>query len=458
MSANFKGLLQRIFLAAASLFCLICITSCATFIGTQSEINSSIAKGDYAKASQVLSAKEKTYGSSNAFLYLVDKGYVLHMQRDFKASIDAFQQAKDKYDELYTKSVSRILGSFALNDYALPYRGEDFERVMINIFQALNYFESGDLQGALVEARDTDSVLNLINNRYKSNEKNVYSEDAFARFLAGIFYEAQGTAQGYNDAFISYSKAIQTYENNYARNYGLNAPHILKENLLAAAQFMGEANLRDCVSKYGNLKFMGLKEKAKKADVYLIQYNGFSPVKIEANFPVLLPDGYVMPLAFPKYVQVGHLEEFSEFSAQDNNGRIFKVPSQTAEDIGAIAIKNLDDRKVRTIAKAVVSAAGKYTAEKIGGQKIEKKYGRDSAFFFTLVSDIFNLSTNRADLRSWRTLPSEIRVARLLLDPGEYSFRQDNFDASGNVLEIFYLGEFTLRAGEKKFLVIRTAK
>ena len=406
----------------------------------------------------MLSAKEKTYGRNNAFLYFVDKGFLLHMQKDFRGSIDAFQKAKDKYDELYTKSVSRIAGSFALNDYAMPYRGEDFERVMINIFQSLNYFECGDLEGALVEARDTDSVLNIINSRYGSNEKNVYSEDAFARFLAGIFYEAQGTPGGYNDAFISYSKAMQTYENNYAKHYGLNAPQVLRENLLAAAEFMGREELKECISKYGNLKFMSLKEKATKAEVYLIQYNGLSAAKIEASIPVLLPDGYIIPLAFPMYERLRHLEVSSDLCAVDNKGNALTVPSEKAEDIDAIAIKNLDDRKARIIAKIMVSSAGKYAAEKTGGREIEKKYGRRSALYFTLLSDIFNVTTNKADLRSWRTLPSEIRIARMLLDPGQYSFRQDNFDANGKIMEIFYMGEFALKAGDKKFFIIRTTR
>src|SRR3990167_11162667 len=108
---------------------------------------------------------------------------------------------------------------------------------MINIFQALNYCMVGDLDEALVEARQVDSKLSSINNRYKPGEKNAYKEDAFARLFMGIIYEASNTPEDMNNAFISYRKALEIYETDFQENYDVSTPSLLKENLLAAADY-----------------------------------------------------------------------------------------------------------------------------------------------------------------------------------------------------------------------------
>ena len=339
---------------------------------------------------------------------------------------------------MYTKSVTGIVGTWLINEYTVPYRGEDFERVMINIFQALNYSMLNNLEEALVEARDVDLKLRLINNRYGPNEKNVYKEDAFARFFMGILYEAQKTREGYNDAYISYSKAREIYRDDYAKNYNTPAPSLLEENLFTAAEFMEK----------------GVKQ-TQKAGVYLIQYNGLLPLKTETAIPIPLPDGYIASLAFPQYKKRESLIQRSRFQAKNNQGANFEAETELAEDISAIAGKNLENRKARVIAKAVAVASAKYFAEKEVEKQIQKEHGGSAGSGFRIASSLFNLITSRADLRSWQILPSRIRIARLLLEPGEYSLAVTNFDSDGNPLGRQEIGRVKLSAGEKKFCIVR---
>ena len=243
-----------------------------------------LAQGRYRQAVSFLDSNKKSYGRNNLLLYLLNKGCILHFSGEYRQSIDILEKAKQEYDRLYTKSATGIAGTWLMNEYAAPYRGEDFERVMINIFQALNYSLLDNIEEALVEARDVDLKLRLINNRYGPNEKNAYKEDAFARFFMGILYEALKSNDGYNDAYISYSKALEIYRDDYAKNYNVRPPSLLKENLLAAAEFM-EKSIR----------------RAQKAEVYLIQYNGLLPSKTETTIPIPLPDGYIVSLAFSQY-------------------------------------------------------------------------------------------------------------------------------------------------------------
>ena len=64
------------------------------------------------------------------------------------------------------------------------------------------------------------------------------------------------------------------------------------------------------------------------------------------------------------------------------------------------------------------------------------------------VGSIYNLVSERADLRSWQTLPAHIHIARLFVEPGEYALVVGRED----------LGMVRLAAGEKKFFVVRTAR
>jgi len=453
----FNGL-KRGLAALLLLFFVFSLSSCASSSRYQSQLNDFITHHNYAQAQSFLGDNPRLYGSRNTLLYFLDKGFILQLSRDYKKSIDTFEKSKSTFDALYTKSITGILSTWVINDYMAAYRGEDFERVMINIFQSLNYLMLGNLGEALVEARDVDSRLNLINSRYKANEKNAYKEDAFARFFMGILYEAEKTREGYNNAFISYAKAVETYESDYAGNYNLDAPIVLKENILAAAKFMGFMEFEKYRAKYPKVNFLSLEEKAKKAEVYLVQYNGLFPEKVENMLPVPFPDGYIVKYAFPSYLRRLYSTRAAIFSAKNKRNESFEAETQLGEDIGAIAIKNLDDRKVRFIAKEIARSTGKYLIERKQGETIRKRYGDTAGSVFKIFSSLFNIFTSNADLRSWQTLPAEIRIARLVLEPGEYDLSAVDLDAQNQSLGRIDLGKVNLAAGEKRFFVIRSVR
>ena len=72
--------------------------------------------------------------------------------------------------------------------------------------------------------------------------------------------------------------------------------------------------------------------------------------------------------------------------------------------------------------------------------------GEDTSKWFKYLMNLYNISSEQADLRSWQTLPAEIRLARFILEPGEY--------------DLFYnrnkLGHMNVKEGEKKFVIYRT--
>lgn len=450
MNKSFLHFGATAFLAVAF---LLSLNSCASGPQAQPRVNSLVVAQKLDSASTALGESPAVYGKNNVLLYWLDRGMVEHCQGRYSDSIRSFARAQRIFDELYTKSISKLASAWALNDYAAPYRGDDYEYTLVNIFQAINYVMLGETNEALVEARDMNSKLSLVNALYQG--KNTYKEDAFGRFLMGILYEINGTPKDLNDAFISYGKAYEIYKHDGGSSFGVVTPDLLKENLLTLADFMGSAEFGKYRREFSDVQFFTLKEKAAKAEVYLVQYTGFSPVKVSGIVPVPIDPRHVTQIVFPKFISRYSEIASSEFSAQRSEQLSFVQPTFVGQDIEAIASKVLDSRKVQILAKAVVRPAIKYAAERAISEKIEDKWGNTAAYGFNFLSSLYNISTERADLRSWQTLPAQIRVARLLLEPGDYEFFVHTYTEEGRTLNKVSLGEDILKAGQKKFFVFR---
>ena len=424
-------------------FAAVTLSSCAGVNSIQPQVNGLAVAGRFDQALQILDNPKK-YGTNNQLLLLMDKGLVLHMAGRYEESIPVFEEAKIKYEELYTLSLRKEAASWLWNDYALPYRGEDFERVMINVFQALNYAALGNLQEALVEARDADSTLNMINDQYPANKKNIYRRDAFCRLLTALLYEADGNV---NDALIAYRLSWDAYQHDYLGQYGTEAPEILKENLLAAAEKFGDPNIHEYRHALTGLTYIPWDDKKKRAEIIVVEYQGYSPIKIPVQIPFPLPDGYISQISFPQYEKRSYETLPLQIKATAlGSGLTYFNSSEIGEDIEAIAIKNLDDRKVRVIAKAALRPAAKYFAQKALENDIRKNHGEGTAKVIPILGSLYNLFSEQADLRSWQTLPAQIRIGHVFVTPGEYDLEIGRVN----------LGSVTVKAGEKKFYIVRT--
>ena len=164
-------------------------------------------------------------GTHNDVLHNMNKGMKAHYASDFKAGNKYLRLAEAGIERLFTQSVSKKAASYIVNEKTVPYRGEDFEAVMVHLFMALNYVFMELWEEALVEARKVDNRLNVINAGYAPDMRNAYDEDAFVRFIMGLLYEAQNEV---NDAYISYKKAENGYKK-YRRLYGVATPKVLSD-------------------------------------------------------------------------------------------------------------------------------------------------------------------------------------------------------------------------------------
>lgn len=427
--------------ALRTLVVVFLFSSCSSVPTGQPQVGYHLSLGQYDQAVNVFRSNPSLYGAKNSLLYDLDYALTLHYAGRYQESVQIFEKAKAEYEKRQTTSVTRTAATWIVNDTMSAYHGEDFERVMVNVFQAVNFAVMGNWAEALVEARNADRVLNLINDSYPDDKKNVYREDAFVRLLMGIMYEASGSRQDLNDALIEYRRAYEIYQGDYKQNYDLGAPRILLENYAAVAEALKD----DAAERIRQLapSYVSLAQRQNQTEVYLIWYHGTSPTKYQATWPIPI-DGILTPVAFPAYQEQFYPAASGSLRAVSPEQTV-ESSTEKVEDIGKIAILNLDNRRVRTIAKSLIRSGIRTAIEHNQIENIESHHDR-AAQWVQLGASVYNLVAEQADLRSWQLLPGEIRLSRLILPPGEH--------------EIFFrdqsLGKVQLKAGEKKFFVART--
>jgi hypothetical protein len=432
---------------------------CGSSPQLQHELDRMIAANQYKQASALIEQNKDNYTPKNAVLYYADLGIVLHYGGMYRESIASLLEAEQRLEALYTRSISKQAATFVINDTLAPYRGEDFEGVMLNLFLALNYVQLGQIEDALVEARKVDAKLNLINSGYPPDKQNVYKEDAFVRLLMGIIYEIGGTRLDRNDALVSYKIAAQYYEENYRRNYATPAPKVLKTNLLTLAGELDASELNVFKERYPAVDASKMADRKLQGELYFIHYNGKSPEKIEGAIWAPMPDGYIMKIAFPEYRLRPYMIEGSTIrvTAADS-GDLTLAQTELGENIAAIAMQSLKDRKLRIAAKAIARATAKYLAVKAAEDATRKEHGKEKADLVRLLGNISAIALEHADLRCWETLPAEIRIGKCTVPPGQYHLDLDLKSSAGTLVKQMALDDVTVRAGEKKIILFRTVE
>ncbi len=426
--------ISKLFLYIVSIFLL---SSCMTWHQKNIAVHNQIQSGNLEKADKILAADKKSQEGQNRILNLLDRGVLNYMLGNYKLSIEFFKEA-DIIIEDYRKSLGNEAIALLTNPMAKPYLPEDFEVVLINFYQSMNYISLGEWDEALVECKRANIKLNNLNDKYKDH-KNRYQQDAFIHLLMGLIYDAQ---KDYNNAFIAYRNANTIFENDYLQNFGIGSPEQLKKDILRTAYKTGFMNE---VFFYEN-KFSMKLDSTNRDDGNLIFFwmNGLGPVKAEwsltfakqggglgyinfvndemgLDFPFYvddlsssqrsrLNDLSITHIAFPKYTTRSPVYHSATLLTDDNKS----YPLEITENINAIAYKVLQDRMLRDLGNSLLRVALKKTIE-----NIVRNEDKTAGFFVGL----FNTATEKADTRNWQTLPFSISYCRSSLAIGEHSLK-----------------------------------
>jgi uncharacterized protein len=323
----------------------------------------------------------------------------------------------------------------------------------VNVFQALNFIQLGDLNEAAVEARDMAAkyqVVELVSQRAKRKH---FEDNGFARLFMGLILQAAGGAENENEALLFYKEALVLYQQ---FDDGKHVPRVLQENLLALAQKFGDEQYPALRNQMRGVE--AVLPKPDRAQLIVIHLVGYSPLKVPEIIPVPLDHDIITKITFPKFIRRYYSVRSARIIAENDLGWRTTAETELGSDIEDLAIKDLNSRKALVLAKAVIRPALKYLVERKQKENIKKKYGETTADGFIILSDIYNLYSEQADLRSWQSLPAELRVARLFLSPGHYKLSSEALGEGGVSVGVDSMGEVQLRPGETRFVIIRSPR
>lgn len=470
--------MKYLFHVLTFLVAAVLIAGCATYYRKTLQFQEYVMEGDMEKAQGWLEKNKKDSEGKNRLLFYMYRGWVNWMSGDFEASNRDLEVA-----DLMIEDEHRQVGYEALslisNPGVKPYRAEDFEKVMVNYFKALNYIQMGNHEGAVVEARRMIIRLQKLNDRYK-DRKNRYSDDAFAHVIIGMMYDAD---RDYNNAFIAYRNALKAYDEVYEGNFGLPAPEQLKRDILRTAYLTG---FHDEVAHYEKLFGMEYKHRDPAGgELVAIWQNGFGPVKSEwsINFAILpgeagfvtfvneeygitlpfyigdrspgeqaqLRDLSIVRVAFPKYVEREPVFSKASLVWEGKN-----IPLELSENINDIAFKTLHDRMLRELGNALLRVATKKALEVAAREATKgssKENQLDAGDIAPAAITIMNAITEKADTRNWQTLPHSIHYARMRLPAGK---QQLSLKTSGPQGSRSHEVEVEIRENQTSFFVFQS--
>jgi hypothetical protein len=422
---------------------LLPLGGCATYSAGFAAVETQLAARNYEAALQAL--ENQSHATRDRVLYLLNKGMLLRMKRDYAASNEAFEAAKQLMDQLYGLSLREQTLTFVINDASTSYVGEEYEQVLVHLYKALNYLDLRQLNEARVEALQVDLKLRQFGERIPDNK---YTEDAFARYLTGLIYEELGE---WSDALIAYRKAYEAYLK-YQKNYGLRVPRFLQEDLLRLAQRQG---LTDEVERYkrafGINQWRSMQERAELGELVFIMNIGLAPIKREMS--TALPDpnsGHIVRISLPYYES-----RPSAITGARLQAGTAQASTELVEDIGAIANQALNAKMPVITARAVARAAVKAAAAREARKQANKRSNDDSAAAAMLLAfavEATTILTERADTRSWLTLPSTVQLARLPLSPGTYTVRVELLGSGSSAPTVQEIRDVVVRKGHQTFL------
>ena len=403
---------------------------CATYTEEMSGVRSAYRGRSYGDALTRLEESDIKEQDRNKLLYTLDKAMIKDRMGSHADAQQLFKDADAIVDELYTESISNTVASFVVNDSTMDYAGEDFEKVALHTMWALSYLQAGDLKSARVEAKRINTRLQEINDGYDKDSKNRYSEDAFARFLAGMIFESLGE---YDDAIIDYRKALTAYEGIYKTTFSTPPPLPLLQSLHRLLTLRKRSSeLAELNKSYGSQ--IGKMEPLPKQYGELIVIHESGTIAIKETMEFLFPYGsQVVRFSFP-------IVKFQPRNWGSTGATLGdqKCEGATVENLDAIAHETMNDKRARVLLKQGVRLLAK-------GQIVDQAR-QNFGILGEITANIFTAATETADTRSWTTLPSQILVTRCSLPAGEHTINIKTAGVSHAVEKV------QVRAGQMTFL------
>lgn len=357
---------------------------------------------------------------------------------DFEVAEQAARVQSDQATISVSDSANQV-GSLVTNDNLIDYKPADYELGYLHLYLSLNYLKNNDLEGALVEVRKANYIQKQAK---RDREKDLQKAEKEARkegvktnvgailanypdvgnqlaavqngylfYYSGLLYE---TNRSLNDAYIDYKRALAVAPNNKT----------VIESVQRVARKLGMRNdIKMLEKQYGAYQV----PKRSDSRVIIIDEQGILPPLSDwrLGLPMWDSQGNFVQynLALPYYKNTKR----QVFPPLKVNGK--SLASDQVADVTLMAKNDLNERIPAMVIRQALRVVAKDELRKTSRNSKEEE-------LVNAVFTIFNTLTEQPDTRSWQTLPAQISVTSMSIEPGK-----NQIQYQGNELD------FTVKEG-----------
>lgn len=386
--------------------------------------------------------RESTPGDDTYVLDQLERGRIAWLAGQDGVSKQGFAAADSRLAWEDSQAQYRLshgldqAGSLLTNDQTMAYRAPDYERTMLHHYLALNYLQRGDAEGALVEVRRANQVQERAlkvraDEVRKAKEESEEAEadtaaegemrqlmsrgapeldrligqvkngfqNAYTFYFSGVLYEAAGDL---NDAWVDYQRGYQIAPDNQS----------LQDALLRLARLRGSVDeLKETEKRVGRKAPPLARDQGQ---LVVLFEDGLIPARREIFLPLPIStssgDFRTFTVAVPYY----------DNRASDTGPltvSVGKRVEQTSElvRLEALAAKDLQERLPGMLTRQALRLVAK--------EQLRRSAAKEGGDVGNILVGIFNTLSERADTRSWLTLPAEASSWQGMVPAGEVQLR-----------------------------------
>lgn len=468
--------MNKKFYALLLIICLFGLTCAKSYEKILQNTEQYFQKGEYQAAVDEIRDLVNDAGNRNRLLLLMEAAVILHTMGEYKNSNKALDDAISLADSI-KKSVSKQVLAFITSDRQQNYTGENFERVLLKFYLALNYISLGDYEAAKRSFRKLDYDL-----KEMKYEDMPYKQNLAARYLDAIISESLGK---YNDARVQY-KNIEMLDKNNSIIRPSRYVLAVKENDAGDIQRYG--NSKKSIPAF-NKKMQPEDYTPNMGELVIIHQAGHAPVKSsrgrlldDQQFMVALRAALIVAIN-TEGAPVSVAGVLSMLGTAENPIPVYKerdpvgareirviindktvAKTKTMNDYKLTAINNFNEQYAGMITRNVASIATKFVLAAVAAHEISKKaeeasdgnpfVGTVGRFLIGAGAGATVAATVKPDLRCWRLLPANFQISRIFLEPGKYKI--DFKFNQANVLTSKYKKSVVIKSGQPTFINLRS--
>jgi len=340
-------------------------------------------------------------------LYLAEEARLAQINSEFASSQNALtgvidhlkeeeMQAKIRLGETLSNSASLLS-----NESVIPYRFAGYERVLVYHFQALNYLGQGNPEGAAVELRRAREEQTFVEQQFEKDIEEAYAlaeereldlshldigvdttagevkrafQNAYTFLMSAIYWETRGDL---NAALVDYKKALE-----------INPENTFLKNSI------------DRLSQNG---------AAPAPNVWFFYEEGLIAPKQAIELTVPNYHGELISIAMPHYPDSNPPRSALRVTVDEE----INASSSFIADLSAMARRELKARMPILVTRQILRSVAKY--------QLQEQLGKNMGDGARLIAALYSAISERADLRSWSTLPDSVQALPLYLETGNHS-------------------------------------